>query len=235
MGLASISLDMRQWLHKFFISNYNILLVLLFFLFVLRPYDHSALYTSVWKSFLTIALLIAISNCSLKRFAKQIISLFAIPVIAVTWIHLFVHSETSFIAASLLMAVFMAMCTCFIIYDVLIRARVTLETLRGVVCAYFLVAFIFAYIYLLLEYLQPGTFQVNGKISSFFAPERFFSYMLYFSFVTALTVGFGDIVPIQETGQTFVVIEGIIGQFYVAILVARIVSVYSLYTQKKIE
>ena len=58
--------------------------------------------------------------------------------------------------------------------------------------------------------------------------------MLYFSFITLLTIGYGDIVAIKDVGQTATVIEGIIGQFYVAILVARLVAVYSFYSDKRL-
>ncbi len=57
---------------------------------------------------------------------------------------------------------------------------------------------------------------------------------MYFSFVTLLTIGYGDITPLQAISQTFVILEGIIGQFYIAILVARIVSVYSLMQDKEL-
>jgi hypothetical protein len=58
--------------------------------------------------------------------------------------------------------------------------------------------------------------------------------MLYFSFVTLLTIGYGDIIPVNDIAQTAVVFEGMIGQFYVAILVARLVSLYSLSDQLRI-
>ncbi len=58
--------------------------------------------------------------------------------------------------------------------------------------------------------------------------------MLYFSFVTLLTIGYGDITAVKDTAQTAVIMEGIIGQFYIAILVARIVSIYSFFSDKKL-
>ncbi len=58
--------------------------------------------------------------------------------------------------------------------------------------------------------------------------------MLYLSFITLLTIGFGDIVPIRDMGQTAVVLEGIIGQFYIAILVSRLVGIYSFNSNKRL-
>ena len=47
------------------------------------------------------------------------------------------------------------------------------------------------------------------------------------SFVIQATIGFGDIVPIREHAQGVVVAQGIGGQMYLAVLVARLVSLYS--------
>jgi hypothetical protein len=106
--------------------------------------------------------------------------------------------------------------------------------LRGVICAYFLVAFLFAYTYTLVEYFLPGSFLIQTVIATNLPLVHLFSELLYFSFVTLLTIGYGDIVAIREIGQTVVVIEGMVGQFYIAILVARIVSVYSFYSDKRL-
>ena len=50
--------------------------------------------------------------------------------------------------------------------------------------------------------------------------------MMYFSFVTLIAIGYGDIVPIQDFEPTLAIVEGIIGQFDFGILVACFVAVY---------
>ncbi|HEY4255275.1 MAG TPA: potassium channel family protein, partial [Chlamydiales bacterium] len=96
------------------------------------------------------------------------------------------------------------------------------------------IAFLFAYVYYLIEFLVPETFHLANSSLSVFSYALYISQMLYFSFVTLLTIGYGDIVAAKGAGQTAAVLEGIIGQFYVAILVARLVSVYTFYGDKKI-
>jgi hypothetical protein len=225
---------MRNWFLRFFTGNYNILLILLFFLFVFRPYDYNEIYTGVWKSLLTLALIIAIFNSSHRLATKLTISVLAIPIIIYSWIDFAYRTPDTFIVIELITAIFMLICAASIVYDVLVRARVTLETLRGVICAYFLAAFVFAYVYMIIEFIHPGTMSIHSQIMPVFPHPRYLSEMLYFSFGTLLTIGFGDIVPIKEWGQTVAVMEGIIGQFYMAILVARIVSVYTLSSDKQL-
>lgn len=223
---------MKNWIHRFFTANYNVLLMLLFLLFVSRPYEYHELYVGIWKTFLTATLIVAIFNCDHQRVTKMIISILAIPTLICSWMALVYQTIPFLIVTGALTALFMLICAGSILYHVVLGARVTIETLRGVICAYFLVAFIFGYVYLLMEYISPGTFLIRGEVLPILPQTRFFSNMLYFSFITLLTVGFGDIVAVKEWGQTAVVIEGIVGQFYIAILVARLVSVYSLLSDK---
>lgn len=224
---------MLRFFRTVFLSHYNILLVLLFLLFAFRssPGD-GEIYHGIWKTFLTITLIIAIFNCRHKRSVKIAISILAVPTLLLSWINLFIQAPFIFIPVAVCTCLFMTICAGSILYDVLLRSQVTVEILRGVICVYFLVAFIFAYIYLLLEYVAPGTILLQDKSIPIVPFMTFLSQMLYFSFITLLTIGFGDIVPATTVGETFVVFEGIIGQFYLAMLMERLIAVYAFYSNK---
>lgn len=224
---------MKSWLVHFYTGHYNFLLMFLFLLFLCRPYDYGELYAGIWKMSLTLTLIVAIFNCNHSFSTKVVTSILAVPVLILTWINLAYQTLGTYILTSIFISIFMLVCAISIIRDVLMRPKVTLETLRGLICAYFLMAFLFAYIYFFLEYLSPGTMKVEPAMHLQDRPH-FFSDMLYFSFVTLLTIGYGDIVPLKEWGETTAVVEGIIGQFYIAILVARIVSVYAHMTGKQL-
>ena len=49
----------------------------------------------------------------------------------------------------------------------------------------------------------------------------------YFSFGTLTTVGFGDITPVSKVARTLAVMEAVTGTFYLAILISRLVGIYS--------
>jgi hypothetical protein len=95
------------------------------------------------------------------------------------------------------------------------------EHVAAALDAYLLVGFAFGIVYSLLESTLPGSFAV-GSGAAFSQPRA-----IYFSFVTQATLGFGDIVPVREEAQGLVVAQGIGGQMYLAVLVARLVSLYS--------
>lgn len=52
--------------------------------------------------------------------------------------------------------------------------------------------------------------------------------MVYYSFVTLSTLGYGDIIPIHKVAQNWAAMEAMIGQFFIAIVMARLVSMYTV-------
>lgn len=217
-----------------FTGNYKILLLCLFLLFVFRPYGRTSWYLPFWKLLLTGALLSAVFNCNHRKPIKTVCLALALPTVILGWLN-YVHPTKAIVIANAAITIcFMGICTRSILCDVVVRARVTLETLRGVICAYFMIAFAFAYIYCLIEHVVPGTFLLARQPVLVSSYVEYLSEMLYFSFVTLLTIGYGDITAVKDVGQTVVIIQGILGQFYITILVARIVAVYSFASYKEL-
>ena len=106
---------------------------------------------------------------------------------------------------------------------VLRRDAVTADLILGAVNVYLMIGVGFAFIYGLIERLQPGSFTGLEELAS--SPDQIL-YFLYFSFITMSTLGYGDISPITPHGMTVTYIEAIFGQMYLAILVARLVAMY---------
>lgn len=220
-------------LRPFLTGHYNLLLVCLTLLFVFRPYDRGFIYLGIWKLLLSLVFFAAIFNANHPRVVKIITGVLVVPALILTWLNLFHPMEVLFVTDASLTFLFILICTGSIVSDVLLRTKVNLETLRGVIVAYFMVGFAFAYLYYLIEYVSPDSFHLIQRVSTF-SYNQYLSEMLYYSFVTLLTIGFGDITPLKGVAQTATIIEGIIGQFYIAILVARLVSVYAFYQDKRL-
>jgi hypothetical protein len=72
-----------------------------------------------------------------------------------------------------------------------------------------------------VELEQTQTFVVRGEPSNLQLIE-----LLYFSFSTLTTVGFGDIAPLSRGAQMAAIFEGIVGTLFLAILIAKLVGVY---------
>ena len=97
------------------------------------------------------------------------------------------------------------------------RRVIDLQTLLGAIAAYLLVGMMFGFIYRLLGSLQSTPFfgdQGPGTLSE----------DLFFSFTTLTTTGFGNLVPAANPGQTFAILEAIMGQLILVTAVAKIVT-----------
>jgi Ion channel len=96
--------------------------------------------------------------------------------------------------------------------------RITFHRIQGAVAAYLLLGIIWAYAYALVAHLRPGAF--SGPLSPADGPRAFF----YFSFVTLSTVGYGDVLPVHPVARSLAMLEAVTGTLYLAILIARLVS-----------
>jgi hypothetical protein len=102
------------------------------------------------------------------------------------------------------------------------RGRVDAERIAAAVSAYLLIGLIWRDLYLLIHYLIPGSFN-HATLNA--------TQMLYFSYITLSTLGYGDILPVSGPAQALAFTEAIVGQLYLAILVARLVGLHIAYAE----
>jgi hypothetical protein len=95
------------------------------------------------------------------------------------------------------------------------------DRLWGAASAYLMIGILWCFVYALVELEQSQTFLVRGERANLELIE-----LLYFSFSTLTTIGFGDIVPASRGAQMAAVFEGIVGTLFLAILIAKLVGVY---------
>ena len=117
---------------------------------------------------------------------------------------------------------FLLIAIAFTLKQVAFGTEITFNRLVGAVCIYLLLGTIWAVAYSLVDAVSPGSF--TG-----FTPQvghGWDSEWLYFSFVTMTTLGYGDISPVSATARALAYLQAVFGQFYVAILVAGLVSAY---------
>lgn len=95
------------------------------------------------------------------------------------------------------------------------------DRLWGAAAVYLMIGILWCFVYALTEIAVGTAFMVRGE------PTRLgLADLLYFSFSTLTTIGFGDIVPVTRAGQVAAIFEGIIGTLFLAILIAKLVGVY---------
>jgi hypothetical protein len=121
--------------------------------------------------------------------------------------------------------IFDAFITVIIFFEVIRIKRIERDAIFGIVCVYLLIGVTFGTLYDLLETLVPGSFQIN--VASAGLEYIGWRVLIFFSFMTLTTIGYGDVTPATFQAQSLALIEGVIGVLYVAVLIARIVGIYS--------
>ena len=105
----------------------------------------------------------------------------------------------------------------------LLAPRVNTEVLCTGVAMFLTLAMWWAFAYVLVGQLIPDSFAYTTGKPDDQHMQGFIA--IYFSLVTLCTVGFGDIVPVSGPARMLAMLEGVTGVFYVAIMVARLVSI----------
>jgi hypothetical protein len=111
--------------------------------------------------------------------------------------------------------------TWVVLHAVYAPGRITFHRLQGAAVLYLNVAVICASAFSLIWELSPAAFATLAAPTG--APDELAT-MLYFSLTTLTTTGYGDIVPVDPFARSLANLESVIGQFYLAITVARLVT-----------
>jgi len=115
--------------------------------------------------------------------------------------------------------------------QIFFEGKVDKNKIIGSLSLYLLLGLIWTMIYLILLQLDPNAF--SGIESAGGSWQHDFSTVAYYSFVTLTTLGYGDILPKSHLAEFFVYMEAVIGVFYMAIIVATLVSLGSSKIEKK--
>lgn len=131
------------------------------------------------------------------------------------------------IAAALVSVAFLALTTFEILKDVLAGTTVDLDRIWGAVCVYILMGLFWAYAFFILWFLCPDMIAGSGgELGPHYKYSSALADLLYFSFVTLSTLGYGDFIPKGHAARLLCTSEALCGQLYLTILVARLVGLH---------
>jgi hypothetical protein len=101
------------------------------------------------------------------------------------------------------------------------QGPVSWSRIQGGVCAYLLVGMAWASAFDLVEQIHPGAFHFVAEPADM---DQLFSKLIYFSFATLTTVGFGDVLPVYPLARSLAIAEAIVGQLFPAMLIGALVA-----------
>jgi voltage-gated potassium channel len=191
-------------------------------------FEEEELAIGIIRILLSLALVAAVYAVSKRRRDLVIGGIIAAPSVIGRWLPDYNTSLPFFVAVTAATTLFLGFVTYMIVAEVARLRTVTFDTIFGAGCGYLLIGGIWAFIYSMINVVAHPGFVFNNVPSLPPAPDLVEQSRLiplfYFSFITLTSTGFGDILPLSPVAKGFAVSEAVIGQFYVAILVARLVS-----------
>jgi len=105
------------------------------------------------------------------------------------------------------------------------RRDVSVDTILSSVVVYLLIAVAFTLTFEIIELQNPGSF--SGLPDTAATNRRDLGgAMMYFSLVCISTMGYGDIAPLSDIARPIAVLEGVTGQLYLAVMIARLVGLH---------
>ncbi len=202
------------------VNRFNFLLISIVLFMILRPFVEGLVGISfLMQLFIAAILLSGIYAVSESRVSLAFALLTGLPALFANWSFQFLKISSLFFIYHICAGLFFAVAAIIIVRHLVNQKVITVDLLLGAVCGYFLIGFMWGDIYSLLETIQPGSFNFGEQE----VPD--IDSLIYFSFVTLATLGYGDIVPLTKQAQSLAIIEAIMGQMYLVVNIATLVAI----------
>ncbi len=225
-NIKTITRQIGVW--KF--SSVELLGMLIFFIVSMPFVEDFTLGKFIEPGLLTLLLISALLAVGGRRGVFVSGLLLLVPTIIFRWTH---HLSPEFLSPVAFNG-FGVMFIGFVIVNMLryiMRAsRVNTEIVCAGISVYLLIAIIWAMVYKLLGNIDPHSFFFANVPNAEQTMTNANSF--YFSFATISSVGYGDITPASKVARMLSVMEAITGLFFMAVLISRLVSLYSPKTSK---
>jgi voltage-gated potassium channel len=115
--------------------------------------------------------------------------------------------------------VFLICCTAFLLRHIFEADKISTNSVFAATSSYVLITLIWAYVYTIILTLNPGAFSFSNQTT-----QADLLKMIYFSLVTITTLGYGDISPVTPFARMLSGVEALVGQLYLAVLIAWLVG-----------
>lgn len=191
-------------------------------IFVAGPLVASELAGSIWFDIAFALLLISgVATLSGKKTLSAVALILVLAALASRWASLVFPSRLILISRELLSMASLGLFAALMLIQVFRQGPVTGYRIQGAVAVYLLLGLIWMLGYDLVYLTVPGAFRFahTGDEATHHIHD-----LLYYSFITLTTIGYGDIVPAHPAARSLAMAEGLVGQLYPAILIARLVS-----------
>src|SRR5262249_51586024 len=209
----------RFWKADWYLSF--LLCMLLLVVFVLFPLSgRGPLGGVVLQLVFSLILISGVALVANSRMVLVLATLLAAGTAAIGWIQLYEPSRQLAVIGVSLWILFFSMLAAVILVRVFREGRINFYRIQGAVCVYLLLGVIWSGCYRLVIQFDPEAFNLPASP----ADAPLMSKLVYFSFVTLTTVGYGDVTAVHSMARSLALLEALTGQLFPAVLIARLVA-----------
>ena len=198
-------------------GRYGLLLLLLISTYLLSAFSAGRLVERLSIVLFAAVLLLALRTSPLSKRSRLLLGGAALAGSAGAGAALLTGTGTGSGIAELWNGLMLLLTAVFIVRRVLARPTITVQSIYGALSAYLIIGLMFATFYAAIQHLGGGHFFADHEKAN---TQTF----QYFSFTTLTTLGYGDFTAAGNGGRAVAVIEALVGQVFLATLVARLVA-----------
>jgi voltage-gated potassium channel len=212
------------------VGRYAPILVGVLLLFLLEPLLVERGGTSGWMNVLVLLLVVvSLRAVWTSRVLLALVGMLGAALVSLSVLESFSLVSGPAVLTDIIGASFLLVTSYGILFDIFNRDEITADTVYGASAVYMLLGLAFARLYLALLKLDPDAFAASELLLSQVDQLGWKASGLihYYSLVTLTTIGYGDVTPVAPLARNLAAIEGIMGQLFIAAVVARLVSLYS--------
>ncbi len=214
----------------FFLNRrYQVLLGVLIVLLVIEPIVSShGILQSMFDILLVVVLAVLVLAMANEKGWRLVAVFFCVPAAALSLGgHLMstTHQNIGLSIGQGLAALFFILVAGKIIATIIWTREISLDSIYGAVCGYLLIGVAWGLAYTVVQFTDPEAFDMSEVLQhQLDEAEGTRNLFVYYSFVTLTTVGYGDLTPSTEVARTLAWVESVVGQLYLGILIAGLMS-----------
>ncbi len=174
-------------------------------------------------AFFSLVMVSAVLSAWSEKHTRRLIFVAALLPLSLLWLELFYKEPWFAIASGSIRLSMVAVFAAVLLGRVLAEGPVTGARLKGAIAVYLLLGVIWEELYRVVSIGAPGALSVAARdVNSL----KYTAELMYFSFSTLTTAGYGDIVPVNPIARSLANAEAITGQMYIVLLIGRLLSLH---------
>jgi len=133
----------------------------------------------------------------------------------------FMEHEFVRFAAFTSSSIIFAIATGVMIHQIIVSKTVTPKVIVETISGYLLIGVVLVFLNSMMMWVNPDALSLPRESGT-----EDLSNIIYYSFITVTTIGYGDVLPVSQLAKSLSILFGIIGQLYLTIIIALIIGKY---------